>query len=106
VHGPFPILYLGQVLLKKYYYALLNAFPEEYFYSLSRIHELVTIWDELMDKITACPTAEESNKAILNLAIIFKASDDGLLEFCSIMEAVIVDKQKVAEVVEPLRNGL
>ena len=53
-----------------------------------------------------CPTAKESNEAILSLAILLKASDDELLEFCTIMEAVIEDKQKVAEVVEPLRNGL
>ena len=85
---------------------MLKAFPEEYFDTLSRVHDLLTIYDEILDRIIACPTAEESNKAILNLAIIFKGSDDDLLEFCSVMEAVIKDKQKVAEVVEPLRNGL
>jgi len=54
----------------------------------------------------ACPTAKDSNEAILCLAILYKASNDNLLEFCSVMEAVIDDKQKVAKVVEPLRNGL
>ena len=85
---------------------MLKAFPEAYFDSLSRIHDLITIYDEVLDKIMECSTAKESNEAILCLVILLKASDDKLLEFCSIMEAVIEDKQKVAEVVEPLRNGL
>ena len=85
---------------------MLKAFPDTYFDSLSRIHDLITIYDEVLDKIMECPTAKESNEAILCLVILLKASDNKLLEFCSLMEAVIEDKQKVAEVVEPLRNGL
>jgi len=60
----------------------------------------------MLDKITGCSTAEKSNQAILDLAIALRGSDQNLMEFCSIMETVIVDKQKVATVVEPLRNGL
>ena len=82
------------------------AFPEEYFTSLTRIYSCkqLILYDEMLDKITDCPTAAESNQAILDLAIALRGSD--LIEFCSIMETVIEDKQKISRVVEPLRNGL
>jgi len=60
----------------------------------------------MLDKITDCPTAAESNRAILDLAISLRGSDPYLMEFCTIMETIIEDKQKVAKVVTPLRNGL
>ena len=101
-------IFIGKALLKKYYNALWMAFPEEYFTSLTRIYSCkqLIIYDEMLDKITDCPTAAESNQAILDLAIALRGSDQNLMEFCSIMEVVIEDKQKVARVVEPLRNGL
>jgi len=93
-------------IFSKGFFKKLERKCDTYFDSLSRIHDLITIYDEVLDKIMECSTAKESNEAILCLVILLKASDDKLLEFCSIMEAVIEDKQKVAEVVEPLRNGL
>ena len=96
--------YVGQTILKKYYHVLWRAFPEDYMTSLINISKLVTLEQSEIDLITSHSTAVAANKAILDIMILRKGSHKDLLEFCSVMEEVIVDKQK-KKIIEQLRNG-
>ena len=98
------LMYVGQTILKKYFHVLLRAFPEDYMTSLVNINQLqlITLKECEVDLITSHATSVKANKAILDLMILHKGSHKDLLEFCSIMEAIIVDRKSI---VEQLRNG-
>ena len=97
-------MYVGQAILKKYYYALLKAFPKDYITSLVTISQHVALKQCDIDLITSHTTPVEANKAMLDIVILHKGSHKDLFEFCSVMEMIIVDKQK-RKIVEQLRNG-
>jgi len=73
--------------------------------SIATIRALLPLPDDIIEHVTSQPTFITANKAILDIMILYKGSDSELIEFCSIMEAIITIKEKVAQVVEPLRNG-
>jgi len=84
---------------------LLKALPEDYFTSLAKLNEVITVDDKAVEHVTGQPSTIGSKMAILDLAIVSKCSNVQLLDLCSIMETIIGDEQKVAQVVEPLRIG-
>lgn len=63
------------------------------------------IEDRAVDYITSQHTPMESNMAVLDFAILFKGSNAELLDLCLILETIIGDDKKAAQVVEPLRIG-
>jgi len=83
----------------------LKALPEDYFTSLARLNEPMTVDDKAVEHVTGQPTSLASKMAILNLVIVSNCSNAQLLEICSILESIIGDKEKAAQVVEPLRIG-
>ena len=91
--------------MKKYYLALWRALPEDYMASLAKISAQLPLRDDAINLITCQSTSVAANKSILDILISFRGYDSDLMEFCSIVEAVIGDEQKVAQVVEPLRQG-
>ncbi|XP_065903832.1 uncharacterized protein [Dysidea avara] len=93
----------AQEVLKKHYHKLCKALPEDYMTSLTRLSQLMPLEDRAVDHITGQPTPIGSRMAILDMVILFKCSDAELLDLCSVMETIIGDEQKVAQVVEPLR---
>ena len=95
----------AQKVLKKHYHNLWKALPEDYMTSLTRLSQLMPLEDRAVDHITCQPTPIGSRMAMLDMVILFKCSDGQLLDICSIMETIIGDEQKVAQVVEPLRIG-
>ena len=96
---------IAQEVLKKHYHKLCKALPEDYMTSLTRLSQLMPLEDRAVDHITGQPTPIGSRMAILDMVILFKCSDAELLDLCSVMETIIGDEQKVAQVVEPLRVG-
>ena len=90
-------------MFKKHYHALWKALPEDYCVSLAKISELTSLQQSEIDLITNQSTSMAANKAILDLMISRKGSCKEMLDFCSLMEGVITDRQQV--VVERLRNG-
>ena len=97
--------YAGTAILKKYYFALWRAFPEDYMTSLAKISAQLPLRDDAINLITSKSTSIGANKSILDILISFRGFDNDLMEFCSMVEAVIGDEQKVVQVVEPLRQG-
>ena len=95
----------GRALLKKYYLKMWRAFPTDYMTSLVTISTLLPLTDDALNHITSQSSSIAANKAILDVLILFRGYDTELMEFCSVLEKVIGTEQKVAEVVEPLRNG-
>ena len=91
--------------MKKYYFPLWRALPEDYMTSLSKISAQLPLRDDAVNLITSQTNSIGANKSILDVLIMFRGYDSDLIEFCSILEAVIGDEQKVAQVVEPLRQG-
>ena len=73
--------------------------------SLAKISAQLPLRDDAINLITHQTSSIGANKSILDILITFRGYDDDLMEFCSILEAVIQDEQKVAQVVEPLRQG-
>ena len=96
---------IAQEVLKKHYHNLWKAFPEDYFTSLARLSQLMPLEDRAVNHITDQPSTIGSRMAILDLVILFKCSDAQLLDICSLMETIIGDEEKAAQVVEPLRIG-
>ena len=91
--------------MKKHYHALCKAFPEDHCVTLVRVNDVISLKPCDIDFITNHSTSMAANKAILDILISRKASCKGLIDLCSMMEAIIADGQKIVEVVEPLRNG-
>jgi len=73
--------------------------------SLTRLSQSMPLEDRGVDYITSQPTAMGSNMAILDFAILFKGSNTELLDLCTMLETIIGDEKRVAQVVEPLRIG-
>ena len=84
---------------------LWRAFPEDYMTSLAKISAQMPLQDDTISLMTSHPDCVGANKSLLDIVILFKGSDNSLMEFCLLMETIIGDEQKVAEVVEPLRQG-
>ena len=95
----------AQEVLKKHYHNLWKAFPEDYFTSLARLSQLMPLEDRAVNHITNQPSTIGSRMAMLDVVILFKCSDAQLLDICSLMETIIGDEEKAAQVVEPLRIG-
>ena len=95
----------GQAILKKYYFALWKAFPEDYMTSLAKLSAVLPLQDDSINLVTCQSSCIGANKTILDLLILSRGYDREMMEFCSLAESIIGDEQKVAEVVEPLRNG-
>ena len=92
-------------MLKKHYDALWNAFPEDHYVSMVRVGQVISLKQCDVDLIINHSTSMAANKAILDILISRINSNKELFELCSVMEEMIVDRQKIVEVVEPLRNG-
>ena len=73
--------------------------------SLAKISAVISLDDDSVYLITSQPSWIGANKAILDFLILFRGNEREMMEFCSLAESIIGDEQKVAEVVEPLRNG-
>ena len=65
----------------------------------------MTVDDKAVEHVTGQPSSLTSKMAILDLVIVSNCSNAQLLDICSILESIIEDKEKVAQVVEPLRIG-
>ena len=73
--------------------------------SLTRLSQNMPLEDRAVDYITSQATSMKSNIAVLDFAILFKGSNAELLDLCSMLETIIGDDKKAAQVVEPLRIG-
>ena len=91
--------------MKKYYFDLWKAFPEDYMTSLAKLSAVIPLRDDEINLITSQPSSIGANKILLDFLILYRGYNRELMEFCSLVESVIENEQKVAEVVEPLRNG-
>ena len=83
----------------------MKALPEDYFTSLARLSELMAVDDKAVEHVTDQTSSLTSKRAILDLVIVSNCSNAQLLDICSILESVIGDEEKAAQVVEPLRIG-
>ena len=73
--------------------------------SLAKISAAISLDDDSINLITSQSSWIGANKTILDFLILFRGYDREMMEFCSLAESIIGDEQKIAEVVEPLRNG-
>ena len=84
---------------------LWRAFPEDYMMSLAKISAQMPLQDDAVNLVTSQSTWVAANKSLLDVVLLTKGYDNDLMEFCSVVETIIGDEEKVAQVVEPLRQG-
>ena len=73
--------------------------------SLAKISAQVPLQYDEVNLVASQPTWIAANKSLLDVVLLIKGYDNDLMEFCTMVEAIIGDKEKVAQVVEPLRQG-
>ena len=91
-------------MLKKHYDALWWSFPNDYMKTLTELCDLTSVDDDIIDMITSQPTADHSNKIMLDLLIYVLKGEQHLMEFCNLME-LLINNTKLSKIVDQLRNG-
>ena len=61
--------------------------------------------DDTVHLVTSQSTWMAANKSLLDVVLLMKGYDNDLMEFCSVVETIIENEEKVTQVVEPLRKG-
>ena len=94
----------GRTMLHSYYDTLWESFPQDHLITLSRLCNLLTVEERLVETIASYSSSEMANKRILNAALSNVKHDSVLLGFCILVEKLIEDPAK-SKVIEKLRNG-
>ena len=93
-------------MLHSYYDTLWESFPQDHLITLSRLCNLLTVEERLVETIALYPTSHHdvANRRILNAALSNVKHDSVLLGFCALVEKLIENPEE-ATMIEKLRSG-
>ena len=91
--------------MKTCYPVLIKNLPSQHMVTLSRLLEMATIPEELMDSLMTTTNSEVGNKMIINYLISLVHTEEHIITFCNFAEKMIGDPVKCGCVLN-LRNGV
>lgn len=96
-------VYVGRILLRKYYNFLWRSFPKDHLITHVKFAELFKLDKDLHDDIIAA-APEKGNRMILDICVIGICRDVALIEYCSIVEKLI-NNPKLSKIMKVFKNG-
>ena len=96
-------MYVGRILLMKYYNFLWRSFPKDHITTHVKFYELFKLDKDLHDDIIAA-APEKGNRIMLDICTIGICRDVALIEYCGILEKFIVNP-KLSKIMKVFKNG-
>jgi len=89
---------LGLAALRKYYPFIIENLPSNHLISLLRLQNVVSVPMEIVDSIVPSPSAEISNKMIVNYLIGLIHNEEQIITFCKLVKHMITEFEKCISV--------